>query len=254
MGCCGSKSVLLAERRAQLETFDDVTYVPKAEYDGTMDVIVRAFSGTTTQEGAADMQWALGEKFADLESPQRLDIIRFSMKMMLLKYVKDGAVVIRPHDNMKAVAVFTRSRGYYVPPCDVLSYVAISAGMMKEPQELRGTPAPSDVQKALEQLGKVEAEFHKKHGRGPHYLIQFAAVDPAAQGQGHSSKLLRRISELADAEGLPCLLFTTGPKHEPKKVAVYSRFGYQTVDERTITSKDGRCVTCYAMVRKAKPV
>ena len=62
-----------------------------------------------------------------------------------------------------------------------------------------------------------------------------AAVDPAAQGQGHSSKLLRRVNELADAENLPCYLFTAGATGKSsKQVAVYSRFGYETVEERTI--------------------
>merc|ERR1712032_821056 len=92
-----------------------------------------------------------------------------------------------------------------------------------------------------------------KYGSGPHYHIQIAAVDPRAQGLGHSSKMLRRISELADSENLPCFLFTAAvlQTNNPKKVAVYSRFGYEVVDDRTITDIAGRTVTCYAMVRKA---
>ena len=80
-------------------------------------------------------------------------------------------------------------------------------------------------------------------------------VDPAAQGQGHSSKLLRRVNELADAENLPCYLFTTSvPGTSSKQVAIYSRFGYEKVEERTIGDATGTrgSVTCYAMVRKAK--
>lgn len=80
-------------------------------------------------------------------------------------------------------------------------------------------------------------------------------MDPAAQGQGHSSKLLRRVNELADAENLPCYLFTTSvPGTSSKQVAIYSRFGYEKVEERTIADATGTrgSVTCYAMVRKAK--
>merc|ERR1719476_399935 len=93
---------------------------------------------------------------------------------------------------------------------------------------------PSDIQKALEQIGNVEAELHQKHGSGPHYYIQIAAVDPPAQGLGHSSRMLRRVSELADSEKLPCFLLTAGPTGTPKKVAIYSCFGYEVVDERTL--------------------
>jgi len=110
---------------------------------------------------------------------------------------------------------------------------------------------PSDVQKALEKIGKIEAELHQKYCSGPHYDIQIAAVDPRAQGLGHSSKMLRRVNELADSENLPCFLFTAGPKDTPKKVAIYSRFGYEVVEDRTIVDMTGRSVTCYAMVRKA---
>ena len=74
-------------------------------------------------------------------------------------------------------------------------------------------------------------------------------MDPAAQGQGHSSKLLRRVNELADAEGLPCYLMTSGPSKDAVKVAIYARFGYKTVDQRTLTDDAGSSVTCYAMLR-----
>ena len=75
---------------------------------------------------------------------------------------------------------------------------------------------------------------------------------PAAQGRGHSSKLLRSVNKLADAESLPCYLFTTGVTGgSSKQVAVYSRFGYEAVEERTIADPAGTrgSVTCYAMVR-----
>ena len=67
-------------------------------------------------------------------------------------------------------------------------------------------------------------------------------------------RLLRRVNELADAENLPCYLFTTSvPGTSSKQVAIYSRFGYEKVEERTIADAAGTrgSVTCYAMVRKA---
>jgi ribosomal protein S18 acetylase RimI-like enzyme len=255
MGCCSSKSSLQAEQLSWLQSLGDVAEIPKAEYDNAVDIIARAFSGSPSVEGADDMHWALGPKF-DFEHPQRLDLIGFIMKMVLLKYVKDGAVVIGRHEDvtgdLKALVAFTRSPGYSASPCEALSYVVILAGMMSTaPQVIKDNNGiPSDIQKALEQIGKVEAELHKKHGKGPHYHIQIAAVDPTAQCLGHSSKMLRRINELADSDNLPCFLFTAGPADNPKKVAIYSRFGYEVVDDRTITDMGGRPVTCYAMVRK----
>jgi ribosomal protein S18 acetylase RimI-like enzyme len=260
MGCCFaysfSKSSLQVEQLSRLQKFDDVAEIPKAEYDQAVDVIARAFSGSPRQEGAADMHWALGPKF-DFEHPQRLDLIGFIMKMMLLKYVKDSAVVIGRHEDasgdLNSLVVFTRSPGYRVPPCEALSYVFIVAGMWnKAPQVIKeNNGLPPDIQKALEQIGKVEAEFRKKHCSGLHYYIHIVAVDPRAQGLGHSSKMLRRVNELADSEKLPCFLITAGPTDTPKKVAIYSRFGYEVVDEQSTADMAGRSVTFYAMVRKA---
>lgn len=243
------------EQLSLLQNFDDVAEIPEAEYDKAVDVIARAFSGNLREEGAADMHWALGPKF-DFEHPQRLDLVGFIMKMVFLKYVKDGAVVIGRHEdatgNPNAVVVFTRSDGYQASPCEALSYACIAAGMMnKAPQVIKENKGvPSDIQKALDQIGKVEAELRKKHCSGPHYNIQIAAVDPRAQGLGHSSKMLRRVNELADSEKLPCFLLTAGPTDTPKKVAIYARFAYEVVDERTLADMAGRSVTCYALVRK----
>ena len=258
MGCCSSKSVLLAERMEQLRGFDDLIALdPKSDVDEAVGVITKAFCGTATQEGACDMQWALGPTFG-LEHPQRQDICRYYMKLCVLKYIKDGAVLIgrRDQGELKAVVVFTRWHKYRKSPCEILDWIAIAASLEKEKpaimKEHKGTP---DVQKALDQIGAVEDEWRKKHGSGPHYQIQDAAVDPAAQGQGHSSKLLRRVNELADAENLPCYLFTTSvPGTSSKQVAIYSRFGYEKVEERTIADATGTrgSVTCYAMVRKAR--
>merc|ERR1719350_509815 len=156
--------------------------------------------------------------------------------------------------DLNSLVVFTRWHRYWVSPCEALSYACILAGMMKKaPQVIKENQGlPSDIQRALEQIGKVEAELHKKHCSGPHYHIQVAAVDPRAQGLGHSSKMLRRVNELADSEKLPSFLLTAGPTDTPKKVAIYSRFEYEVVDERIIADMAGRSVTCYAMVRKAK--
>lgn len=266
MGCSSSKHILATERRAQLDSFDDLIVLSsaKTDVDRVMDVVTVAFSGSAAKEGASDMHWALGPGYADFDSAERLDIVHFSMRLTLLKCLKDGAVLVGRRDdatttgNLKAMAAFTRrSKFTAAGVCDLVDYIKIAAALVKSYpmrtsviKENRGLP--KDVQAALEQIGTVEAAFHKKHTSGPHYHVQFVAVDPAAQGQGHSSKLMRRINELADAEGLPCFLFTAGPAGgaHSQKVAIYSKFGYATVEERTITDKAGSSsITCYAMVR-----
>ena len=254
MGCCGGKHILVAERRAQLESFDDVIEVQKAEYEAAIDVTAKAFSGTATQEGASDLHWAMGPQYADFENPKRMELARYTSEMLFLKYVKEGAVVIGRRDEagaLVAVVVFSRLRGYRSDPCEALTYGIVIAGMSKTAPAWLKKGLPSHMMRGFDHMGRAEGDFHRAHGRGPHYQIQIAAVDPAAQGQGHSSKLLRRVNELADAENVPCFLFTAGPEEQDKadKVKIYSRFGYEPVAQRTIADETGKTCTAYGMVR-----
>ena len=52
--------------------------------------------------------------------------------------------------------------------------------------------------------------------------VELVATDPSRQGKGHMSRIMRAISRICDAEGLPAYLECTGNKNK----AVYEHFGY----------------------------
>ena len=78
----------------------------------------------------------------------------------------------------------------------------------------------------------------------PHWYLQIIGVDPAYQGQGFSSRLLRPVLERIDRERMPCYLETNAEKN----VAIYRRFGFEVVSEDKLPGTE---VTTFAMLRKA---
>jgi GNAT superfamily N-acetyltransferase len=77
------------------------------------------------------------------------------------------------------------------------------------------------------------------------WYLQILGVDPAYQGKGFSSRLLKPMLARADREGLPCFLET----QLEKNVALYRHFGFRVGEEGLIP---GTNVYSWAMVRDAK--
>ncbi len=82
--------------------------------------------------------------------------------------------------------------------------------------------------------GGVMDKIHKRHMRGPHWELLIVAVDPALQGQGRGSALVRDGLARADAAGLPCYLNTNTPANLP----LYERLGFTVLEQATL-GKDG---------------
>ena len=96
-------------------------------------------------------------------------------------------------------------------------------------------------------LDNAPNKLHAKHGPTPyHYYVSIMAVEPTQQGKGYASKLMGAISRIADAEGVPLFLECGSEKN----VAVYSRLGYEVVDQQTIMLAPDDTMQVYAMVRQ----
>ena len=78
---------------------------------------------------------------------------------------------------------------------------------------------------------------------GRYWYLQMLGVDPAYQGKGFSSRLLKPMLERADREGLLCCLETQLEKNVP----LYQHFGFRVVEEGLIPDSN---VYSWAMVRK----
>jgi len=77
----------------------------------------------------------------------------------------------------------------------------------------------------------------------PHLYLQLLGVDPAQQGKGYSSLLLRAMFARTDKEGIPCFLET----QVEKNVALYQHLGFRVVEEGIVPGSD---VSSWAMLRQ----
>jgi GNAT superfamily N-acetyltransferase len=82
--------------------------------------------------------------------------------------------------------------------------------------------------RVLRGLGQVEA----RHPSGRHLYLAVLGVDPAAQGTGVGSRLIRPGLELCDREGLPAYLETG----RERNLAFYGRHGFRVLDELKLPS------------------
>lgn len=82
----------------------------------------------------------------------------------------------------------------------------------------QSVPAPDqkDVVSVLEQMGEA-------HPQEPHWYLPLIGTDPARQGRGHGSALLRHALAICDADRVPAYLEATSPRN----VALYQRHGFE---------------------------
>ncbi|MEL3948002.1 GNAT family N-acetyltransferase [Streptomyces sp. LNU-CPARS28] len=98
----------------------------------------------------------------------------------------------------------------------------------------KAVPDAETVQELTEILGdrallfREAVELAAEHGpKEPHWYLAVVGADPAAQGQGHGSALLRSGLAKADADGLPVYLESSKPANIP----VYEHFGFAVLGE-----------------------
>ena len=80
--------------------------------------------------------------------------------------------------------------------------------------------------RVLRSLGQVE----QRHPKGRHLYLAVLGVDPAHQGEGVGSALIRPGLELCDREGLPAYLETG----KERNLAFYGRHGFRVTGELTL--------------------
>jgi ribosomal protein S18 acetylase RimI-like enzyme len=77
-------------------------------------------------------------------------------------------------------------------------------------------------------IAKISERFHLQTAPGKHLYLQFLGVEPARQGQGLGSALIRAMLQRADAERIPCYLDT----FQPRNVPLYQKHGFKiTIEE-----------------------
>ncbi len=74
---------------------------------------------------------------------------------------------------------------------------------------------------------RVLAFLDTKHPHEPHYYLPFLGVEPASQGRGIGSALMRPILERCDREGMPAYLEASSERNR----ALYERHGFELIEE-----------------------
>jgi len=95
----------------------------------------------------------------------------------------------------------------------------------------------------LTSLGAYLSSIHKRCAPFRHWYLVGLGVDPAHQGKGHASTLLKAMFARIDKEHLPCYLETQNEKNVP----IYQHYGFKVVDESTVPDTT---VTNWAMLRE----
>ena len=93
--------------------------------------------------------------------------------------------------------------------------------------------------------GRYIDDLHRKLVPYSHWYLLIIGVDPAYQGQGFSSQLVRPMLACIDREHLPCFLET----NIEKNAAIYQRFGFGVVSVDNIPGTELKSI---AMLRKAQ--
>jgi ribosomal protein S18 acetylase RimI-like enzyme len=79
----------------------------------------------------------------------------------------------------------------------------------------------------LPDLMGVFEQMERYHPKEPHWYLPLIGVDPACQGQGHGSTLMRHAVDRCDREGLPAYLESSNPRN----ISLYLRHGFEIMGE-----------------------
>ena len=92
----------------------------------------------------------------------------------------------------------------------------------------------------------IDSHLRKKHIKEKHWYLYVLAVANHQQGKGLGSVLVRRLSEQAGHEDLPCYLETD----KPENINIYKSLGYEVIGEDTFSKLGG--LTIWYMLRPSR--
>jgi ribosomal protein S18 acetylase RimI-like enzyme len=122
----------------------------------------------------------------------------------------------------------------------------LPAGVNADQAVSQGALAEHGARDKFETLAKVGAALRGFHPQEPHWHLVMLGVDPACQGRGLGSVLLRADLERCDEAGAPAFLENSNPRNTP----LYVRHGFEVIG--TVQPDD--FPPLQAMVRPARRV
>jgi GNAT superfamily N-acetyltransferase len=95
---------------------------------------------------------------------------------------------------------------------------------------------------------KILNALEKNHPHEPHYYLEFIGTDPAQQGNGFGSELMRPVIERCDTEGVGAYLESS----KESNLAFYGRYGFETTKIIHHKNPDGEPVPQWLMWRNPR--
>jgi GNAT superfamily N-acetyltransferase len=74
-------------------------------------------------------------------------------------------------------------------------------------------------------VGQVAEQMAHHHPHEPHWYLAVVGADPAHQGEGLGSALIKRGLKACDEQGLPAYLESSNPRNIP----LYERHGFEVI-------------------------
>jgi ribosomal protein S18 acetylase RimI-like enzyme len=85
-----------------------------------------------------------------------------------------------------------------------------------------GELAPEEKLPVLGEVGDAIARYHPEE---PHWYLAMIGVDPARQGRGYGSAILRESLRRCDEDGVVAYLESSNPRNVP----LYERYGFEVM-------------------------
>jgi GNAT superfamily N-acetyltransferase len=120
----------------------------------------------------------------------------------------------------------------------------LAPGVSSDEQALMNLIEESVTPEKRTDMAAVIEEMVRYHPKEPHWYLPFIGVDPARQGEGLGSALLRSAIAECDAARLPAYLESTSPRNQP----FYERHGFEATGEISV----GDCPPIVPMLRRPK--
>lgn len=203
-----------------IDSSDELTLVARADAELAVKTLVKAF------ESYPLLSYYYPDKSV------RDKIANYFLSFVVYFGIKYGEVYVTS-SNFEGVAVWIPSENYPLTLWKMLRSVPISK--IFNFGRLGGSKMSS--------FGNYLDAVHIRMVPFKHMFLQTIGVAPEFQGKGFGRKLLQPMLQRLDKEKLPCYLETI----DGKNVAIYERFGFETIDKSNIPETD---FTNWAMLRK----
>jgi len=153
------------------------------------------------------------------DEEKRLEIARHHFEF-LLRYGQIYGEVYATSPHLEGVAVWLPAK-----KVEITLWRALRAGLFRFRKGV-GKEALERILSFSEYLDGL----HRRHMPGPHHYLFFIGVDPAHQGKGYASRLIRPVLVRLEREGLPCYLVTQNEKN----VALYEHYGFRVIEHTVV--------------------